>query len=361
MNEYLAWLDRETQGVWWHDSAIPEEIDEALASGAKGVTLNPVLVYKALTDRRDYWRPILVDIPAGLEKKDKVNAIISRVTMHTAARFERIFEESQGKWGYVCAQVDPRRSSDRTYMLEMAKMFSGWAKNVAVKLPITAAGLDVLEECVALGIPVVGTVSFTLSQIIQIEKRYQAGLIRGEKEGVKAAPCIAVVMVGRIDDYMRDVITDAGRYDVHESDIIQIGSAIMKRALSIWKQNEYKSILMPAGMRGGYHAQALSGAPMAFSIHPKIQKQLKTIPKPYTTEIDIHIDQDTLARLCKVDEFMRAYEPDGMIPEEFIRFGVVQKTLAQFTESWNGIENYIIKEAAHESVDSRILWKNNYS
>jgi len=29
MNEYLSWLDRETQGVWWHDSAVPAEVTEA--------------------------------------------------------------------------------------------------------------------------------------------------------------------------------------------------------------------------------------------------------------------------------------------------------------------------------------------
>jgi len=42
-------------------------------------------------------------------------------------------------------------------------------------------------------------------------------------------------------------------------------------------------------------------------------------------------------------EFVRAYEPDGMSPEDFITYGVTQKTLAQFHEGgWKLLENFQI-------------------
>jgi len=94
--------------------------------------------------------------------------------------------------------------------------------------------------------------------------------------------------------------------------------------------------------RGGYHAESLAGAPMAFSIHPKIQKPLKNVEKPYALHIDEPIAEDVLTRLSTVSEFVRAYEPDGMQPEEFVRYGVVQKTLAQFIAAWSVIEEYKI-------------------
>jgi hypothetical protein len=34
-------LNNDTQTRWWHDSAIPREIDLAMDSGALGVTTNP--------------------------------------------------------------------------------------------------------------------------------------------------------------------------------------------------------------------------------------------------------------------------------------------------------------------------------
>jgi transaldolase len=40
-------------------------------------------------------------------------------------------------------------------------------------------------------------------------------------------------------------------------------------------------------------------------------------------------------------EFVRAYEPDGMQPEEFIGFGATQRTLAQFCDvGWRLLENF---------------------
>ena len=40
-------------------------------------------------------------------------------------------------------------------------------------------------------------------------------------------------------------------------------------------------------------------------------------------------------------EFVRAFEPDGMTPCEFMGFGATQRTLTQFSEAgWKLMENY---------------------
>ena len=46
--------------------------------------------------------------------------------------------------------------------------------------------------------------------------------------------------------------------------------------------------------------------------------------------IDIPVDPEILASLEQLSEFRRAYEPDGMTPEEFDSFGATRKTLRQF-------------------------------
>jgi len=51
-----------------------------------------------------------------------------------------------------CAQVNPTKAGNREPMLAMARRLSQWAPNIAVKVPATAAGLDVLEDCAAEGI-----------------------------------------------------------------------------------------------------------------------------------------------------------------------------------------------------------------
>jgi transaldolase len=92
-------------------------------------------------------------------------------------------------------------------------------------------------------------------------------------------------MVGRLDDYLRDVAQDT-HAGVLESDIIQAGTAVIKRAYQIVKERGYDSKLMPAGMRGGYHAIMLAGADMSMSISTGIQQQLSQAPQ------GLHIEEE---------------------------------------------------------------------
>jgi len=53
------------------------------------------------------------------------------------------------------------------------------------------------------------------------------------------------------------------------------------------------------------------------------------------------VSDKVINRLKILPEFMKAYEPDGMRPEEFITYGAVQRTLTQFTESgWKALASY---------------------
>jgi transaldolase len=339
-NAYLKWLSSNTPSSWWHDSADPDELAVAMANGAVGVTTNPVLVKQSLYSRPEIWRPVIEDIPKDITGPYKAEEIIKRVTQTLAAKLEPIYNETEGKQGYVCAQVNPSKPGSAEAMLPMARRLNEWAPNIAVKLPVTAAGLEVLEECAAEGITVTATVSFTVPQVVAVAERYMKGLERAKKAGVKPGQCFAVIMVGRIDDYLRDVAMDRNAH-VLESDITQAGIAEIKRAYSIFKERGYEAILMPAGMRGAYHTIELAGADIVFSIHPKIQKVLAKIEGPWEEKINVPVDEDAIKRLSTVSEFVRAYEPDGMKPEDFITFGVVQKTLSQFVETgWKSIEGY---------------------
>src|SRR5207248_5373161 len=133
-------------------------------------------------------------------------------------------ERSGRRSGFVCAQVNPLRAGDRDCMYAMAQRFHGWSPSIAVKLPATAAGLDVLEVCVADGISVTATVSFTLPQALAIAERHRAGIERAKGKGIEPGKCFAVIMIGRLDDYLREVAHDS-QVEVSEADIRQAGLA----------------------------------------------------------------------------------------------------------------------------------------
>ncbi len=339
-NKYLQWSYKDTQADWWHDSAIVEELEDAIANGAVGLTTNPLLIKLSLFAKPDFWRPMLKDIPASLSPTAKAEEIARIITTHLAGKLLPIFEKTNGEKGFVCAQVNPTKAGDAGYMLDMARRLAKWAPNICIKLPVTAAGLEVLEECVAEGLSVCATAGFTVPQALAIAERHMKGLARAGKDGVKPGKCFAVVMVGRLDDYLRDVAHDR-KAEVKESDIIQSGTAVIKRAYKLFKERDYKAILMPAGMRGHYHLTTLAGAAMSMSVAPKIAGMVLELPEPFVEHIQEPVAADVIDRLKTIPEFVRAYEPDGMKPADFITYGVVQRTLSQFVEAgWLPVEAY---------------------
>jgi transaldolase len=239
----------------------------------------------------------------------------------------------------VCAQVNPLRAGDRECMHAMARRLHGWAPNIAVKLPATAAGLDVLEECVAEGITITATVSFTVPQVVAIGERHRAGIRRAQENGIEPGKCFAVIMIGRLDDYLREVAHD-NRATVSESDICQAGLAVTKRAYEIYTARGYEAVLLVAALRGEYHLTELAGADLVMSIHPSFQGPFVSRDFPREERIANPVPLEAIDRLSAMPEFLRAYEPDGMTPEEFIAFGPTQRTLCQFSEvGWKPMEN----------------------
>ena len=77
------------------------------------------------------------------------------------------------------------------------------------------------------------------------------------------------------------------------------------------------------------------------SIAPAFQEIFVTRDLPREERIDQPIPDDVIERLCRMPEFVRAYEPDGMAATEFVGFGATQRTLSQFVEAgWKLMENY---------------------
>jgi len=311
-----------------------------LEHGATGVTINPVLVATALLTNTEWLPQIKNVLLADCEPEQRAEILTRLAVTRAAKQLEPQHKQTGGRLGYVCAQVNPSCAGDRESMLSMADRFHSWAPNIAVKLPVTAAGLDVLEECTANGITVTATVSFTVPQVLAIAERHRRGIQRARKDRRKPGKCFAVIMIGRIDDYLRDVAHD-GQSVVTESDVGQAGLAITKRAYSIYREREYEAMLLVAALRGTHHMSELAGAEIIMSIHPKYQAQLLSEDVPREDRIDVEIAPDVIERLSTLPEFVRAYEPDGMAPEDFISYGATQRTLSQFCAAgWNLLEEY---------------------
>jgi transaldolase len=341
-NGFLRWMSSNTKSEWWNDSGDPDEVRDAIGNGATGVTLNPLLLRLTLFGRNDYWHPRLAGMPLSLSGNEKAEEIARIITCEIAKLVEPIFVRTKGASGFVCAQVDPGKAHDTAYMIEMAKRLHSWAPNIAVKLPATNAALDALEECILLGMTIVMTVSFTLSQVIAIAERYESVLARSKDGPISPGRCYAVIMIGRIDDFLREAAID-NRSTAKEEDIVSAGVAITKRAYDVFCEKRYKAILLPSGLRLASQAADLAGGELLFSLSPRIQDSTADFKEPFSEKVLNPVKEDVIARLLSIRDFARAFEPDGLKPEEFLGFAPTQRTLTQFLEAgWRFLETYKI-------------------
>jgi transaldolase len=341
VTNYLTWITEQTPTRWWHDSADVTELNLGIERGAVGATTNPVLVSAAVIKNRTLWSGSVNRVlDRRLPPEQKAEALMQIAVTHAAHRLTPAFQASGGESGWVCAQVNPAWAGDRECMYPMAKRFSAWAQNVSVKLPATAAGLDVLEECVAEGITVTATVSFTVPQVLAVAERHRAGTKRARQAGIEPGKCFAVIMIGRLDDYLREVAHDA-KAPVSEADIQQAGLAVVKRAYALYQQRSYEATLLVAALRGAYHLTELAGASLVMSIHPTYQEPFVSDEFPREPGVEHQVPRDVIERLQQLPDFVRAYEPDAMPPSEFMTFGLTQRTLSQFTEvGWKQLESF---------------------
>lgn len=335
-NAYLKWLSGNTASIYWHDSAILTELETGISNGARGMTTNPFLIGATLSRTPEDW-PEIIEAGRRLSGDEKAEALIS-MTVSKLAQILRPFRaEGFGK-GYCCAQVNPCHPGRTEIMIANAKKYAACGDNIVVKIPATRAGIEAIEELAATGINVAATVSFTVSQVLAVGEAIQRGHEKARSNGIEPGLGIAVLMVGRLDDYLRDVMYDT-RAEADERDIVWAGVAAIKRAYEIFNERQYDAVLMPAGCRGAHHITDLAGARMIMSIAPAISEMLEGVTE-YEERINRPVDPAIIDRLMKMPEFRKAYEPDGMKPDEFITFGSCNRTLDQFVnDGWNVLKN----------------------
>ena len=337
---YFDWLQRETPTRWWHDSGNPDEIALALKRHAMGVTTNPVLTFRTFNMQPEFWADKVAQISQDLDFEERAEALLRLVATYAAEQVRPIYEATNGEHGYALGQLNPGRAGDYEGMLAQARRYHSWAPNIAIKLPATRSGIEVVEQIAAEGIPICATLNVSTSQAIAVAEAYERGRQKAIDNGVKVAPCIAVQQVGRIDDYLRDVAMDM-KLGLDERIIKSAGIAVAKRSYQIFQEKGYHAVIMPAGCRGSHHVTALSGGKVIFSITTRVQEMVLADDPARVPHIDEPVADDIMEKLMQIPEFVRAYEPGGLKPAEFITFGVMQKLLSQFMETgWAPLETY---------------------
>ena len=164
---------------------------------------NPSIFEKAIADSHDYDD----DIRAMAHKGKSVDAIyetLSQRDVQSAAdEFRPLYNETDGKDGYVSLEVNPHLAHDTEGTMEEARRL--WAAlnrpNVFIKVPATAEGLPAIQQLISEGISVNVTLLFGLPRYRKVAEAYIAGIESRAAQGkpVKHVASVASFFISRID------------------------------------------------------------------------------------------------------------------------------------------------------------------
>ena len=331
---YLAWMAENTITQWTNDSGVMSELENGLANGAIGGTTNPPLSYEGLMADKHLYEKDLAALSRDLSDDEFAEEAMGIIVKNISRKLMPMHEAKGGHFGCTRAQLQPGLHNNAEAMLAMGKRFSGWGKNVMIKIPGSEAGIWVMEELAALGIPTNPTVLCSLSQIIAAAEAYERGYKRAVAADITPAWTTEALVFGRLQDYLADLNTER-KAGLSTSDLEWAAIEMVKRTYRIFKEKGYKTIMQGAAFRCAMHVEQMVGGPFCSTIHPKVQKLVEEADAAGKLRrescIDEPVDKTVIDRVIKaLPEYAKAIEPDALKPSEFASFGPVKMTLDNF-------------------------------
>lgn len=169
-----------------------------------GVTSNPSIFHKAITDSGDYESDLISIAKTGVDDPYIAFVSVGGEDIKLAAQvLRKVYEDSGGLDGYVSLEVPPAMANDHRDTVEEALRLFGLMghSNVMIKVPGTDAGARALEDLIFEGVNVNQTLLFGVSHYERCAEAYLRGLERRLDAGrdLSRVASVASFFVSRLD------------------------------------------------------------------------------------------------------------------------------------------------------------------
>jgi transaldolase len=341
----------------------PATVAQTGAMGFGGVTTNPPLALQAIQNDPDFWAEEIRRI-AEQNPEDDVEGIYWKtyldVVRRSAEMLLAVYDASNGRYGHLSGQVDPRFVADYDRMLAQGLQLAALGCNVMVKIPGSAEGYRVIEELTARGISTNNTTSFTVPQYIACMDAVSRGLDRAKASGVDLSRWRSVIThmsarLGNLGDLKAQA--DLRGISLTPEDILHGEMAVLKRAYHHGKRIGHPSKMLQCSMRvsdageGGaassWHIEKIAGGDFVYTCPPGYIAQLMQaedrLPAFSPTAIDEEPPSEVIAKLRQLPYFRQAYDFDGMKPEEFSQFGAFAATATEFAAATRKTVDFVAR------------------
>lgn len=334
----------------------------------RGCTTNPPLSLKAVKSDPKFWNEWIDDLihsNPDLDYKEITWLTYKEVVKRGAGMMMPIWQASQGRYGWISGQLDPRLFTEKDVMIAQAEELSALQPNIMIKVPGSTEGIDVLRALAAKGISTNTTTCFTLPQILASARATQEGLQLVQKgsyytsEQVDLSKWRAVItmMVGRLTEHDA-LATQARRRGIELTwqDKHWLGIAIFQRAYRLLKEDGYPSKMLACSMRQGplvagkskfWDVEKLAGD-VVFTCPPYVLEPLFELGDDLDFEDieTVQVPQRVLDKFMQIPYAIQAYDPNGMWLEQFNDHPATLDTVANFSQAMTGLEEYVAHRLA---------------
>ena len=154
------------------------ELHNWVQRGVRGLTSNPSIFEKAITDSEAYDEQFRSLIKDGLSVEQAYWQLVHRDISDALQILKPIYEASNGVDGYVSVEVDPRLARDTAATIDAARTLDDQisSPNLYIKIPGTREGLPAITKMISEGRSINVTLLFSIQRYAEVIDAYMSGL-----------------------------------------------------------------------------------------------------------------------------------------------------------------------------------------
>lgn len=195
------WLDNLSRSLL-RDGVLQRLITQ---DGLAGVTSNPTIFYKAISDS-PYYRDELAKLKSdsSLTPEQRYERLAVRDIQDACDLLHPLYLRTEGEDGYVSLEVSPALAYDAANTVAAGLRLKAEVNraNLLIKVPATKPGLEAIEQLIGQGCSVNVTLMFSLDHVRDVSQAYMKGIERWlARSGADPRPIksVASVFLSRVD------------------------------------------------------------------------------------------------------------------------------------------------------------------
>ncbi|MFL7840353.1 MAG: bifunctional transaldolase/phosoglucose isomerase [Candidatus Promineifilaceae bacterium] len=252
----LQELDALGQSMWYDNIErgliTSGELKALIDAGIRGITSNPSIFQKAISSSEAYTEDLQALAEEGKDTLQIYEALAIDDIQQAADLLYPIYEETDGKDGFVSLEVNPTLAHDTDGTIaEARRLFATVGRpNTMIKVPATQAGIPAITTLIGDGVNINVTLLFANDNYEQVARAYIAGLEDYALKGgdISRIASVASFFVSRVDSIVDKALEAVGNKELQG----KIAIANAKVAYTIYEElfdNERWSDLAAQGAR----------------------------------------------------------------------------------------------------------------